>query len=448
MKKALPAVLAFLLLTGCMSMKSQKETVTEPADSLENAFAKLCSGDYESLPEEALQTEQKRFLEYYLTKVNTGKYNEHYQMSDGEHSGNVELVVYEDWISYNLIGNGGYEMVTCDGVGRRAKSGNWYYEDITLPEDHTYHSQLQAITEKMEFADSVEFTAINSDYEERTYFCERYTDGDKLTCYICFNRAGEICCMTITDGVRYNDITDYSLSTEFGVYSAPYMEVLYDRFEQNYLPLFPKETHYENDIFDFSAERIRGENIDNPHIVEKYRSFFDTAEAFTISISAQRNDLMMWNYATKSGEDFYTMDALRKGKEDKIITEHITKDGQQFYRCYSEEKEEQYRLTNGDAGLYIYYLIQNNDRPEYGDVAAFVEAYNVTVNDEEYICEVWTLGSEKEYSAYCKDGVIVAIDVIFYDEHEETIIESLYDYAEPEYIITPEQYLPNYSEYQ
>lgn len=445
---ALTAVMALAgAMSACFSQRPVEDTAEEAApkasETLDQAFDRLYLEEYDTLTEEQLLTEQSPWLERCLEKVDSGKYSENYTRSDGEHSGSVTLVVFEDWIYYELTGYGGYELITCDGVGRKAVSGNWYYEDITLPEEHSYRSQLSTITEKMEFADSVEFTA-----ENRTYLCERYTDGGKMNCYICFDRAGDIQCMTVTDGVRYNDFRNYSLSTEYGVYTAPVMEGLYDRIEQNYDPLYPKELHYENNLFDFSAERIRGENIDNPHIVEQYREFFDTAEEFSISISAQRGDLMMWNYATRAGEDYYYRSGTKKGREAKIITEYIEKDGQHFDRCYYEVEEEPYRLTSSGGGLYVYYLLQNNDHPGTDYVASFVEAYTVSINNEEYICEVWSMGGEPLYHAYCKDGEVVAMDVIFYDEHEETVIEYFRDEAETEYIVTPEQYLPPFSDEQ
>ena len=155
---------------------------------------------------------------------------------------------------------------------------------------------------------------------------------------------------------------------------------------------------------------------------------------------------MQYEYATKSGINYYNKSGLQKAEEKAIINENLEFENKHYSRCYYENETLNYTLYDDAdySDIYIYYIIQNNDRPEFNDVDEFIEAYNVTINNEEYICEVWHAGVT-DFNVYCKDGKVIAIDTVFYGEHEYSVIEYLYDYAETENISEPEIY-DSYSE--
>lgn len=373
--------------------------------------------------------------------INSGIYEEYFIESDKIH----DFLEFDNYTYYSekSENNGCYDF-----IGKNGEYYECYDSDIRYNKtDNCIKSFLRNIIDNYTYTESCYFTAFNE-----KYICEKYVSGDNICLlYFCED---DICCAALLDENGTHIIENYHLYESGNMLNEDFM---IEKFNQCRQSIHHSEEEHENHFnysfnfnqnnnFDFDAERIRGENIENPHIVESYREYFDTADEFSIYITAKRGELMQYDYATKSGINYYNKSGLQKADEKAIINENLEFENRYYSRCYYENETLNYTLYDDSdySDIYIYYIIQNNDRPEFNDVDEFIEAYNVTINNEEYICEVWHAGVT-DFNVYCKDGKVIAIDTIFYDEHEYSVIEYLYDYAETENISEPEIY-DSYSE--
>jgi len=376
--------------------------------------------------------------------INSGVYEEYFIESDTVH----DFCAFNDYISYCEFYDNG------DAVCFIGKDGEYYeyynYSDESYKTDNCRSSFLGEIMNNYTYTESCYFTA----YDEK-HICEKYVSGDNI-CMLYF-REGDICGAVQLLDNEIHVIENYRLYESSEALNKESMSEAFNRCQNHHTQEqeHKHENHHNNNAnnfqysfnfnqnnnFDFEAERIRGENIENPHIVDRYREYFDTAENFTIYITAKRGDLMQYEYATKSGNNYLNKGGLQKSGERAIINENLEVDNRHYSRCYYEDETIDYTLYDDadDTGIYIYYIIQNNDRPEFNDVDEFIEAYNVTINNEDYICEVWHAGVT-DFNIYCKDRKVITIDTIFYDEHEYSVIEYMYDYAESENLTAPENY--------
>lgn len=190
--------------------------------------------------------------------------------------------------------------------------------------------------------------------------------------------------------------------------------------------------------FDFEAERIRGESIENPHIVDTYREFFDTAEEFTVRITSKRGEYMADDFVTKSSDGSFARNASVNEDDAPLVLDTILFGGKYYQRCrYLKEykKYTSYPLDEYNNYAYVGSIIQR-DHTGLGD-DEFVEAYMVTVGQEEYVCEVWHTG-ETDYRFYCRDGRIIAFDADYMIGMEKSVIELCTDTAESQYIAEPD----------
>ena len=64
----------------------------------------------------------------------------------------------------------------------------------------------------------------------------------------------------------------------------------------------------------------------------------------------------------------------------------------------------------------------------------------MTIQEENYICEVWHSGLT-DYNIYCKDDRVVAMEAYYKIGTEQSVIEYLSDDAEMEYIVMPDDYV-------
>jgi len=372
--------------------------------------------------------------------INSGVYEEYFIESDTVH----DFCALNDYISYCEFYDNG------DTVCFMGKDGEYYeyynYSDECYKTDKCRSSFLSDIMNNYTYTESCYFTA----YDEK-HICEKYVSGDNI-CMLYF-REGDICGAVQLLNDEIHVIENYQLYESSEALNEDSMSEAFNYCWNHHNNHHDEkhENHHDNNFqysfdfnqnsnFDFEAERIRGENIENPHIIDSYREYFDTADEFTIYITSQRGDLMQYKYATKSGENYLSKSGLQKSGERAIIDENLEVDNNHYSRCYAEDETIDYTLYDDAdyADIYIYYIIQNDDEDE------FIEAYNVTINNEDYICEVWHAGVT-DFNVYCKDGKVIAIDTIFYDEHEYSVIEYMYDYAEPENLAVPENY-KTYSE--
>lgn len=385
--------------------------------------------------------EQSEIAKRCLDTLKSGIYNEYFIESGKAH----DFYSFGNYIYYTerSENNDYYDFIGKDSeYYERHSSESGYYKT-----DNCITSFLYDVMNNYEYKESCYFTAFNE-----KYICEKYVSGDNI-CLLYFCE-GDICCAALLDENGTHIIENYHLYESGNMLNEDFM---IEKFNQCRQSIHHSEEEHENNFnysfnfnqnnnFDFDAERIRGENIENPHIVESYREYFDTADEFSIYITARRGELMQYEYATKSGINYYNKSGLQKAEEKAIINENLEFENKHYSRCYYENETLNYTLYDDAdySDIYIYYIIQNNDRPEFNDVDEFIEAYNVTINNEEYICEVWHAGVT-DFNVYCKDGKVIAIDTVFYGEHEYSVIEYLYDYAETENISEPEIY-DSYSE--
>lgn len=380
---------------------------------------------------------QGSMIDKYSDIINSKIYSEYFIENDTVHN----LDVFNEWTScIEFTNQYYYDIIENNSIGYERNNDYDVFQKVEITPENHRTAFISDIIDNYSFSESRCFTAYNAEYA-----CEKYISDNNCQCLLYFRDGNLEYALQFKDN-EFHVIMNYCLYEYGEMLSEKAMSEHFQHCENNVYDDNSDDFEYSfeynvNNVFDFDAERIRGENIENPHIVESYREFFDTAGEFSIYITAKRGNLMMYDYATKSGENYYTRSGLQKAGEKNIVTEDIEIDNRHYSRCCYEDEIEDYTLY-GDADyadIYIYYIIQNNDRPEFDDVDEFVEAYNVTINNEEYICEVWHAGVT-DFNVYCKDGKVIAIDTIFYNEHEQSVIEYIYDYAEPENIKEPEIY--------
>lgn len=383
---------------------------------------------------------ESHILDNFSSIIESGIYNEYFIEINSEYGDMVhDIDIFNEWKYYKIYSDCYYyDMIQKGDTGYECIDGETYqkYDSET--------SFLNNIINNYSYDESFYFTL-----KHQKYICEKYISGNNK-CFLYFAE-GELQFAIKLESDNIMIICNYHLypKTQLvdSINAEEELSYIYSKYEKSalYFEESSESENYENELFDFSAERIRMEDIENPHIVENYRDFFDTADEFSIYITAKRGDLMMSNRATKSGDSYYYMSSTQVEGEEKIISENININDKNYSRCYYEDKPDNYTLyENASDGtstdIYIYYLIQNNDRQDSDYVAKFIEAYNVMINNEVYMCEVWNMGGESDYYVYCKDNKIIAMDVIFYNKHEETVIEYMNEYAETEYISEPEHY--------
>ncbi len=197
-----------------------------------------------------------------------------------------------------------------------------------------------------------------------------------------------------------------------------------------------------NNRFDFEAERVKGESIDNPGIVESYRNIFVKGTCYTVYITSLREDgYMTSQYTTQSVENYYSESISEVPGEYVMIGNDVCVAGRKYYRlCYAGENEKYTLDPYGDEyGAYVGPIIQGSDVEELND-DEFVEAYYVYINDDEYICEVWHAGVTDFY-VYCKNNQVIAIEADYKAAgFTRYVVEYVFDYAQIEKIVEPADY--------
>ncbi len=194
--------------------------------------------------------------------------------------------------------------------------------------------------------------------------------------------------------------------------------------------------------FDFEAERVKGDNIDNPGIVELYRNIFVKGNCYTVYITSLREDgYMTSQYTTQSGENYYSESISEVPGEYVMIGNDVCVAGRKYYRlCYAGENDKYTLDPYGDEyGAYVGPIIQGSSVEELDD-DEFVEAYYIYINDEEYICEVWHAGVT-DFFVYCKDNQVIAIEADYKAAgFTRYVVEYVFDYAQIEKIVEPVDY--------
>lgn len=195
----------------------------------------------------------------------------------------------------------------------------------------------------------------------------------------------------------------------------------------------------EKGSFDFDAPVYRGENIDNPHIVESYMDLFANEEEFTIYMTSRRADgYMEYRYATASGDNYFMESAGQMYGERAIIHQEILYDDLYYSGSFYEDEEPEYYIDPATEDYmqepFIHFILQYDYTGDEED--EFKEAYYATVNGEEYICERWQCFSTDVY-VFCKDGEIIAIKEIGGISNTDIAVEYVTLEADEEKIVAP-----------
>ncbi|MBE5933615.1 MAG: hypothetical protein E7263_09380 [Lachnospiraceae bacterium] len=195
--------------------------------------------------------------------------------------------------------------------------------------------------------------------------------------------------------------------------------------------------------FDFEAERVKGDSIDNPGIVESYRNIFVKGNCYTVYITSLREDgYMTSQYTTQSGDDYFSESISEVPGEYVMIGNDVCVAGRKYYRLCYEGENEKYKLDpyGGEYGPYVGPIIQGSETEELND-DEFVEAYYVYINDDEYICEVWHAGVT-DFFVYCKNNEVIAIEADYKAAgFTKYVVEYVFDYAQIEKIVEPSDYI-------
>lgn len=402
--------------------------------------------------EEMRTPKQQDRLTDFLDVVNGTDYTERYLLAcENDALEYNDLERYNDYLYYekyefhvndlDLMDISTYYSVVADGNVGYERYNEYPEWEVLAPEQIPEPAPLlSGIVNPADYQESYLVRA-----EEEDVVREVYVSESGEICLVYFS--GELCNLAYVRDGEAEFVKYYvAFCDEQGAETAEQIFAAVENMEQ-YGSYSPDEqtaqddfeysiAFNENNLFDFEAERIRGEQIENPHIVESYREYFAVSDAFTIRITSKRNDMLMYSYTTKSGDDYYFEDGLQVYGEECLITRNLGVDGKHFYLTCVEGDAVVYNLDPyNESGLYVAPIIWADG--EFSDDDTFVEAYRVTIGGEEYICEVWHSGLT-DYNIYCKDDKVVAMEAYYQVGTEQSVIEYLSDEAETEYLAAPD----------
>lgn len=380
--------------------------------------------------------------------LSDGEYYESVQIEDSKGKSDYFTARAGDYLSYNesLVKNESdiepYSLICRGSTGYKSSDFGETYERTDVSVDDKRKTFAQTLTESCEYDGGFTFSGAGEGF-----ICEKYTAGDYAFYYTLINDAGKISGVLCYNGIYFTFIRDYELTDQCGYCSLEDLKKSFEAAKEscaddsNPTEIADGVFFNAENRFDFEAEKVEGEEIENPHIVESYRDFFDTAEEFTIRITSDRDDYLTEIYATQSKDGYYRKNTSRSGTDEPIISEELYVGGDYYMRCCSYSVSLDYTKYPMDEytseRVYVTSIIQRS--AIYPDEDTFVRAYNVTVGGEDYICEVWHAG-ETDFKFYCKGEEIIAYEAEYGIGTENGVIETLEEKADKKQIKAPESY--------
>lgn len=242
--------------------------------------------------------------------------------------------------------------------------------------------------------------------------------------------------MTLMNGFRTDDVENGDVA-EIIAHAEDHMDGREEETEENKLGSIPED--YER--FDTDDIKI-GQEVEPTGIVEEWRSYISSGEApFTLEFEmscASRDEYQITTY--ENGNYYYRHEMNIHNETNNLGGEEWLIDGRLFQSTYYLSDYESREILEWPADEYtrvpIDLLFENERRDE--DYSGKCErAYEVTIGNDKYICEEWSLYLDRLWKVYIKDGSIVAWEGDFYDESTVNTVVRLERTADASLLKTP-----------
>ncbi len=305
---------------------------------------------------------------------------------------------------------------------------------------------LVKTTEQEEYLYS--FT-ITSDGSELT--AEVWQGEDTTDYYLTEN--GEIKAMWSYDGLTgaalmYSYRTDEVTSGFIDEIIAHAEEHMYQpEEEKEVLPTNAKEwREYDTEkygLFDLSGGVEIGQEVEPTGVVEEWRRYLSSEkEPFTLEFrwaGAERNEYEIVTF--DNGNYYCRHDMELHDKTGSTGGEEWVIDGRLFQSTYYTDEYDSRDIFEWPMSEYykvpIDLLFEDEQRGE--EYAGKCErAYEVTIGNEQYICEEWSLMLGRLWKVYIKDGRIVAWEGDFYNQSTVNTVLRLEKSADYQLLQIPE----------
>ncbi len=204
-------------------------------------------------------------------------------------------------------------------------------------------------------------------------------------------------------------------------------------------------------LFDLSGKIKIGKEVEPTGVVEEWRKYISSGtNPFTLEFrwaGAGRNE---YEISTSDGKNYYYRNDMDiHDKTDNLGSEEWLIDGRFFQSIYPTNDYDGREITEWEPSEYSRVPIELlfEDEQQGDDYAGKCErAYEVTINNEKYICEEWSLMLGRLWKVYIKDGSIAAWEGDFYNEPAVYTVIRLEKTADSSLIKIPEgakKHVPN-----
>ena len=174
-------------------------------------------------------------------------------------------------------------------------------------------------------------------------------------------------------------------------------------------------------LFDLSSPPRIGKEVEPTGVVEEWRDYISSGDnPFTLEFrwaGAGRNE---YELTTFDGKNYYSRhDMELHDKTDNLGGEEWFIDGRFFQTSYYTNAYESREIQEWDieeTPRFPMDLLFENEKRDKDYAGTCERAYEVTVGNEVYICEEWSLYLDRLWKVYIKDGTIVAWEGDFYNE--------------------------------
>ncbi len=200
------------------------------------------------------------------------------------------------------------------------------------------------------------------------------------------------------------------------------------------------------DLFDLSGGVEIGKEVEPTGLVEGWRDYISSADKpFTLEFRWAGSGRNEYQISTTDGKNYYYRNDMElHDGDDDLGGEEWTIDGRYFQSIYKTKEYPvrdvtEYPLSNyGDSQpKLVTDLLFQNEKYDEDYTGKCERAYEVTIGNEKYICEEWSLYLGRLWKVYIKDGNIVAWEGDFYDEPTVNTIIRLEKTADSELIQIP-----------
>lgn len=170
-------------------------------------------------------------------------------------------------------------------------------------------------------------------------------------------------------------------------------------------------------LFDLSNGVEIGQEVEPTGVVEEWRDYISSADKpFTLEFQWAGSGRNEYQISTTDGTNYYYRNDMEiHDGDDDLGSEEWIVDGRYFQSIYKTKEYPIREVTEYPLSNYSDYpprlvtdLLFQNEKYDADYTGKCERAYEVTVGDEQYICEEWSLYLGRLWKVYIKDGNIVA----------------------------------------